>query len=325
MVFQYNEMKMGVFRNIIKSEDGSILGMVMIFFLVLTIIGTAFLSMAAQEGKLSMRNVQRTQALASAESGINIGLWRLNHGPDSQGTFSNGSMSVTYDSVAQILTSTGTSVSVSKTVSVELWRDHPFNHIVAYKTQLDTSNYTLNHLKGRGIKHFDPLPQAIMDYYDTTGIGNYHHDGDTAFSALIDTGIHYIKGNVWMKSGSSLIGTLVVTGGIKFTGTVSVQAQQMPESSLYYPAIVVGDTAETDISGTPLLKVRGAVFSTGYVNFKGDTLTGPIVANKVVLKAGVVITDYGDEKYYKYPPGFLGPDIYDWEKYIKKGSWASSN
>jgi Tfp pilus assembly protein PilX len=314
---------MDVFRNIIKSEDGSILGMVMIFFLVLTIIGTAFLSMAAQEGKLSIRSVQRTHALASAESGINIGLWRINQGPDSQGTFSNSSMSVTYDSVAQILTSTGASASASKTVSVELWWDHPFNHIVAYNIQLDTSNYTINHLKGHGIRHFDPLPEVNFAYYDS--IADFHHAGDTSFSAPIDSGIHYIDGNVWMKSGSSLIGTLFVTGGIKFTGTVSIQAQQMPDSSLYYPAIVVGDTAETDILGTPLLKVKGAIFSTGYVNFKGDTLTGPIVANKVVLKAGVVITDYGDKIYYKYPPGFLGPDIYDWEKFIKKGSWTSGS
>ncbi|MCK4716001.1 MAG: pilus assembly PilX N-terminal domain-containing protein [Candidatus Marinimicrobia bacterium] len=314
---------MDVFRNIIKSEDGSILGMVMIFFLVLTIIGTAFLSMAAQEGKLSTRSVQRTQALASAECGINIGLWRINRGPDSQGTFSNGSMSVTYDSLAMVLTSTGTSVSASKTVSVELWKNHPFNHIVAYKTQLDTSNYTLNHLKERGIRHFDPLPDVDNAYYNS--IANFHHVGDTSFSAPLNSGIHYIDGNVWMKSGSSLIGTLVVTGSIKFTGTVSIQSQQMPDSSLYYPAIIVGDTAETDISGTPLLKIKGAIFSTGYVNFKGDTLSGPIVANKVVLKAGVVITDYGDKKYYKYPPGFLGPDIYDWEKFIKKGSWVSSN
>ncbi|MBL7135090.1 MAG: hypothetical protein ISS81_00675 [Candidatus Marinimicrobia bacterium] len=314
---------MGAFRNIIKSEDGSILGMVLIFFLFLTIIGTAFLSLAAQEGKLSIRSVQRTQALASAESGINIGLWRLNYGPDSQGTFSNGSMSVTYDSVAQILTSTGTSVSAYKTVSVELWKDHPFNHIVAYKTQLDTSNYTLNHLKGRGIKHFDPLPGADSTYYDS--IADFHHIGDTSFSAPLNSGIHYIDGNVTMKNGSILIGTLFVTGGIKFLGTVLIEAQQMPDSSLYYPAVVVGDTAETDILGTPLLIIKGAVFSTGYVNFKGDTLTGPIVANKVVLKSGVVITDYGNEKYYKYPPGFLGPDIYDWEKFIKKGSWANSN
>ena len=317
---------MDVFKNIIKSEDGSILGMVMIFFLILTIIGTAFLSMAAQEGKLSIQNVQRTQALASAESGINIGLWRLNHGPDSQGTFSNGSMSVTYDSVAQILTSTGTSATVSKTVSVELWRDNPFNHIVSYQTQLDTSNYTLNHLKDHGISHFDPLPEVNNAYYDSiASIYGFHHVGDTSFSAPIDTGIHFIDGNVTMKNGSSLFGTLFVTGSIKFLGTVSIQAQQMPDSSLYYPAIVVGDTAETDILGTPLLIIKGAVFSTGFVNFKGDTLTGPIVANKVVLKSGVVITDFGDEKYYKYPPGFLGPDIYDWEKYIKKGSWVSSD
>ncbi len=315
---------MNVFKNIIKSEEGSILGMVLIFFLVMTIIGTAFLSLASQEGKLSIRSVQRTQALASAESGINIGLWKINHGPDSQGTFSNGSMSVTYDSVAQILTSTGTLATVSKTVSVELWQDHPFNHIVSYNTLLDTSNYTLNNLKGHGIKHFDPLPEPDMAYWYS--IADFRVFGDTIFDTPLIDGIYYIEGNLRMKSGSSLIGTLVVTGGIKFTGTVSIQAQQMPDSSLYYPAIIVGDTAETaDISGTPLLKVKGAIFSTGYVNFKGDTLTGPIVANKVILKSGVVITDYGNEVYYKYPPGFLGPDIYDWEKYIKKGSWVSSN
>jgi len=314
---------MDVFRNFIKSEDGSILGMVLIFFLVLTITGTAFLSMAAQEGKLSIRNVQRTQAIASAESGINISLWRINRGSDSQGTFSNGSMSVTYDSVSQILISTGTSGTASNTVSVELRKDHPFNHIATYKTQLDTSNYTLNYLKGHEIRQFDPLPGVNNGYYDF--IADFHHVGDTSFSAPLDSGIHYINGNVTMKNGSSLVGTLFVTGGIKFLGTVSIQAQQMPDSSLYYTAVVVGDTAETAVLGTPLLNIKGAIFSTGYVNFKGDTLTGPIVADKVNLKAGVVITDYGNEKYYKYPPGFFGPEIYDWEKFIKKGSWTSGS
>lgn len=306
-----------------KSEEGSILGMVLIFFVILTIVGTAFLSMASQEVMLSRRWVLRVQAMGLAEGGINIGLWRINHGPDLCGTFSNSFMSVTYDSLSMTLTSNGTSGNVSKTVSVELYKDHPFNHVVAYNTLLDTSNYHINYLKGHGIKYFNPLPQVSMDYYDTSGVGNYHHAGDTTFSATLDSGIHYIVGDVWMRSGSSLNGTIVVMGGIKFTGSVTIQAQQMPDSSLYYPAIIVRDTAETDISGTPLLTIKGAVFSTGYVNFKGDTLTGPIVADRVELKSNVVITDYGSDTYYQYPPGFVGPDNYDWDKFIKKGSWQS--
>lgn len=305
----------------IKSEDGSILGMVLVFFLILTIVGTAFLTLASQESMLSAKQYHRTRAFYRAESGLNIALWRINRGADGFGTFSTDTVTVEFDTVTNILRATGTSGTAERTLQVSLYQDHPFNHIVAYKTQLDTSNYTLNYLKDRGIKHFDPLPGVNNAYYDS--IANFHHVGDTSFSAPLNSGIHYIDGNVWMKSGSSLIGTLVVTGGIKFTGTVSIQAQQMPGSSLYYPAIVVGDTAETDITGTPLLIIKGAVFSTGYVNFKGDTLTGPIVANKVNLKAGVVITDYGNDKYYHYPPGFIAEEYFDWEKRRVEGSWRN--
>jgi hypothetical protein len=46
----------------IKSEDGSIMGMVFIFFIILTIVGTAFLTMASQESMLSAKQYHRTRA-----------------------------------------------------------------------------------------------------------------------------------------------------------------------------------------------------------------------------------------------------------------------
>ena len=316
---------MGAFRNIIKSEDGSILGMVLIFFLVLTIIGTAFLSLAAQEGKLSIRSVQRTQAFASAESGINIGLWRLNHGPDSQGTFSNGSISVTYDSVAQILTSTGTSATVSKTVSVELWQDHPFNHILTFVESLDTSNFTLTSMQSHEIIQFDKLPTVDLAYYYS--IADYVYSSDQNFSDTLNSGIHYVSGHVDAKEGTYLDGTLIATKGVKFTAHVTINAQMVPDTTIYYPALIVCDTTYSEydeISGNPNLTINGAIYSTGFVCFKGKLLSGPIIAPYIELKSGVVIDDLDNPQYYNNPPGFEILEG-DYNKYIKKGSWTSSN
>jgi len=318
---------MSAFRNFIKSENGSILGMVMIFFLVLTIIGTAFLSMAAQEGKLSTRSVQRTQALASAECGINIGLWRINRGPDSQGTFSNGSMSVTYDSLAMVLTSTGTSVSASKTVSVELWEDHSFNHILTFGESLDTINFTLTSMKSHDIIQFNELPTVDLAYYHS--IADYIYSSDQVFSSTLNSGIHYVNGHVDAKEGTYLDGTLIATKGVKFTGHVTINAQLVPDTTIYYPALIVCDTTSTEydeVSGNPNLTINGAIYSTGFVSFGGKLLSGPIIAPSIELKSGVIIDDLGNPQYYNNPPGFGSPEEEnDYDKFIKKGSWVSSN
>ncbi|MFA4907179.1 MAG: pilus assembly PilX N-terminal domain-containing protein [archaeon] len=305
----------------IKSEDGSILGMVLVFFLILTIVGTAFLTLASQESMLSAKQYHRTRAFYRAESGLNIALWRINHGADNFGTFSTDTVTVEFDTLTNILSATGTSGTAERTLQVSLFQDHPFNHIVSYQTALDTSGFILENLNGHDIQTYTQMPHVVLSYYSSHA--DYYYTVDTSFSVMTP-GIYYVDGDVTMKNGTVLNGTLVATKSVKFIGTVTINAQLVPDTTIYYPALVSGDTVQTsDVSGNPNLTINGAVFSSGIVNFKGKTISGPIIANKVVLKSGVIIDDQGSDKYYHYPPGFTAEENFDWEKRRVKGSWRN--
>jgi len=306
---------------LVDNENGSVLGMVLIFFLVLTITGTAFLSLSALEGQSGVRQIQRHRAFFLAESGLSIGFWRLNHGADHLCNFSDEQMTVLYDSSNQTLTATGMVGQVTRTVRVNVFEDYPFNHIVAYQNQLDTSNFYLSCLDGHGIAWFSSIPAPDLNYYYSRA--NYIYNDDQTFDGTMPDGIYFVDGSVTMKNGTTLNGTMIVTGGIKFIGQVTISAQQMPDTNLYYPAIIAADTAQTesDVSGTPQLTINGMVYSSGFVLFKGKLISGPIVANKVILKSGVDIDDGGSLRYYHYPPGFPGAENFDWHKMPVAGTW----
>lgn len=307
-----------------QDQSGGVLIMVMVFFLVFTIIGTAYLSLAALEGRSSIAQYQRTRAFLLAESALNLSLWRINHGPDYLGTFSNDSLAAVYDSTTYILTGTGFAGNATRQLQVQLFKDHPFNHIVSYQTLLDTSNFSLSSMTGHGISRFNPLPgiASALNYYQDSA--SYRYYSDQTFSGTMSSGIHFVDGNATMKNGTVLNGTLIVTEGVKFLGAVTINAQKdKSDTTRYYPALIAGDTAQTeiDITGNPQLIINGAVYSNGYIIFKGKLISGPIVAPKVILKSGVEINDQNSARYYRYPAGFDSPENFDWKKLIVKGSW----
>ncbi|MEA3499634.1 MAG: pilus assembly PilX N-terminal domain-containing protein [Candidatus Marinimicrobia bacterium] len=305
---------------IIKSENGSVLGMVLIFFLVMTIIGVAFLTMASQEASLFEKQLDKTKAFRIAESGINIALWRINSGPDLYGSFSNDSLSVTYDSTAMILSSTGISGSHQQTISVNLFIDSPFNHIISYTNTLIEQSYSLNNTPGHEEETFDELPVIDLSHYIYIADNIYY--SDTTFKNTTLNGINFIFGNVTIKNDVKVYGTVVATGSIKFIAQVEIYAQQMPDTTTYYPALVAADTAhavDSEIYGAPNVTIKGAIYCNGSVGIKGGEITGPIVAKDITLSNNAVITDEGSEKYYLYPPGFGNED---YNKYIVSGSWS---
>lgn len=305
-------------------ETGGVMILVMVFFLAFTIIGTSYLGLAAMESRASLAQLQRTKAFLQAENALSLSLWRINHGYDRFGTFTSDSLSAAYDSVNYILRAWGSSGGYTCSLQVQLFKDHPFNHIATYKDVLDTSNYYLSYLSGHQIAQFNELPSiyTVLNYYYS--IANYRYEGNQNFSGTMSSGIHYVNGSVTMKNGTTLNGTLVVTDGVKFVGHVEINAQKDPtDTLLYYPALVAGDTAQTaaDILGDPLLIIRGAVYSTGTVIFKGKEISGPIIAPKIILKSGVTVSDQGDARFYQFPKGFGDLANFDWKKLVVKGSW----
>lgn len=319
-------MKAPGIRNLLKSEKGSALATVLIFFLIVTIIGSSLLSMATQEITFSRQSIHKTQAQYYAESGLSIAIWRMNQGADYLAAFSTGFTSVAIDTNNFILTATGTAGNQTASIAWQFYEDHPFNHILTYGTSLDTANFTITSMGAHDITQFSELPNVDLTYYYS--IADYHYTGDQSFNSVLFPGIHYVAGHVDAGNGTYLDGTLIATDGIKFTGHVTINAQMMPDTNIYYPALIATDTtiAEDDeILGNPNLNVNGAIYSTGFVSFMGEMLTGPIIAPNIELKAGVIVDDLGNPQYYTLPPGFGSTEEKDYEKFFKYGTWTKVN
>lgn len=310
----------------LKSEDGVVLAMIMVFFLFMTIVGSTLLSMASQEIMFSRHEIQKTQSYFNAESGLNIALWRINQGVDSDASFSSSSISVEVDTINLTLTANGVTGTYSTSLSWGLKEDYVFDHTISFGTVLDTSHFTLTSGAAADISQFDVLPAIDLPYY--LSIADYVYYSDQVFSSVLPEGIHFINGHINANNGTELNGTLIATTGIKFVGIVTIIAQQVPDTNIYYPALISYDSTlveDNEVSGVPSLTILGAIYSNGFISFAGSTLSGPIIAPEVELKSGVIIDDLGYPEYYNTPPGFEPTEGQDLVKFFKIGSWRRLN
>jgi len=314
------------FMKNLKSEDGTVLAMVMVFFLFMTIIGSTLLSLASQEIMFSRHEIQKTQSYFNAESGLNIALWRVNQGIDSDASFSTSSVSVEVDTINLTLTATGVTGTYSTCLSWDLLEDNVFFHSISFGSDLDTSHFTLTSGTVSDISQFFVLPAIDLSYY--LSIADYVYYSDQVFSSVLPEGIHFINGHIDAKNGTYLEGTLIATTGIKFVGTVTIIAQQVPDTTIYYPAIISYDSTYTEINeitGVPNLTILGAIFSNDFICIKGSLISGPIIAPEIELKSGAIIDDLGNPQYYATPPGFEYPEDLDMYKLFKMGTWRRLN
>jgi predicted acyltransferase (DUF342 family) len=126
-----------------------------------------------------------------------------------------------------------------------------------------------------------------------------------------------VKGNVELRNGTTLIGSLYATGTITMSGTVTINAMQLPDESPlypgYFPALVAlrGSAQEqeeeddatdmdskTDVSNN--ITINGLIFSRRSVKFgSGVNVTGIIIARKVYLDGSCRVTFDGK---YRLPP-----------------------
>jgi hypothetical protein len=309
-----------------SDQSGSALVMVMIFFLIFTVIGTAYLSLSALEASSSVAQVQRARSFIFAESALSQSLWRLNHGSDLLGTFDQDSLTAIYDSTTYLLTAEGKVGNTTCQLQILLQNDHHFNHVLSYTDDLDTNKYKINHLPGHEIKQFTSLPDIVqvLNYYYS--IADYKYTGDQTFQGTMSSGIHFVEGEANLKNNTVLHGTIIATEMVKLLGSVTIIAQKVPpDSTSYYPAIIAGDTAKTeiDIHTNPQVTIFGAVFATGKIFIMGMA-TGPLIAPEIKLRGPNEINDHNDPFLYSIPPGFNLIESESLQKIIVRGSWQET-
>ncbi len=101
-------------------QRGYILGVVLIFFLVFTLLGLAFIRMADLEGISALKHAHKSRAYYYAAAGIHKGLWRLNSIGKAAASFSDSMATVVFDSTSNTLTATSSVGAVSQAIRATL-------------------------------------------------------------------------------------------------------------------------------------------------------------------------------------------------------------
>ncbi len=105
---------------IVAEQRGYILGLVMIFFVVFSIMGLGFIHMGGLERLQTSKYSQKEKAFYHAAGGIHKGLWLANKVSNLAATYSDATVSVVYDSVGFILTATGQAGGAQKKIRATL-------------------------------------------------------------------------------------------------------------------------------------------------------------------------------------------------------------
>jgi len=302
-----------------KSEDGSVLGIVMVYFVVFSLTGLIFISLADQAHLQNVDAIHDYKNHWAVESAINEALWRLNNGPDSLATFQDSTLYSTYNEATMTLTVGTDQWDRPFEVSLEIELDHVFNNTFYTTMPIDTSDPAITFLSDDiDIQQADSLPTLDTTYYLQNAVEIYP-TGAVLFDTLT-SGIHYVKSGVTeLKNNTYLEGTLLVLGKLKVVGTNVILKAGQDSSGAYLPALIVADsvttTAITDIT------IEGAIISYGSFDIKSGTITGPFIGNDLNVQTSLIIDDQGSDQYYTYYPGFGTPDTSGTAKIIQKGSW----
>lgn len=319
-----------VFKSqLVTEQSGFILGLVLIFFLIFTILGYGLIEMAGHESIQVVKYYNRMQAFYNAEAGIHKSLWLLNCVSAKSASFSDGTVKVTYHSSKKKIISQGIAGKTNYSIEVLLEQDNPFRHIISYqdKLKLDKKDVTLAYQPGHEPKKTSNFPLADMSYYKSIAdtIIKAGKSGKVKLSGKKWQGVIFVNGKVELKKGTKVLGTVVATGSIKLKGAIEIKAQQVPFTNAYYPAfypaIICGSSKDIEVKKSQT--IQGTIYSLGEVEIEKGVCTGPIVADEVEVKKKSILSDASESKYYVHPPGFIYPFKNSGDLRIKSGGWKS--
>jgi len=310
--------------NFIHNEEGSILGIALLYFLIFSIIGMTVLELTNFFRLDSLGESHFYENKYAVESGLNVAIWRANTGEDSLANYDNNGVISEYIDSTRILTVSTSTWNLPYEVIVELKPVHSFERIESYTTKVDTNKGTINYMFGRDPLKFIYLPDIDTAYFRQNAV--QIHTVDVNYNSALTAGIHYIDGaTVELRSGASLTGSLVGVNNaqIRFKKNGATTIHAGTDTGGVYLPVIVTDSSST-VTFDKRQFVNGAVFMERDRNINIDgTFTGPIIGHRLAMKKSGIIDDQDSDIYYVWPPGFGDLYSYDWPKMIKKGSWRN--
>ena len=305
-------------HKILKEQNGYILGLVMIFFVVFTLLGLAFLRMAGDE-RIHVHNYQdHLKAFYNAENGIYKGLWLLNKVSKAAATFSNDSVDVSFDSTNLTMTAEGISGSVRDSIKIYLQATWPYvlysdTDILQmtkgsgtitgdvhsnFDVDIDAGNFTLIGDSTEVIPNI-AVPTIDWSFFETKAkdVSQYStSDIDFTAGGSPYSGVWYTTNKANIQKDATINGTVVAEGAVGIRENTTVTAT--PSN---YPAVIAkknsGGAAFFQENG---VQITGFIYSGEEIKFEGDDFIlngGLVAATKIHNADGVSQTITRDTDY----------------------------
>lgn len=321
------------------NEQGYILGMVLIFFLIFSIMGLGFIKMASLEAVQVANYHDRVRALYNAEGGIHKAMFLLNQSSAAAATFSDSTVMVSYDSVNHIMKATGLAghIQDSIKVTVQPGPDWPYLMFSDTKTLKLTEGggsitgdlYSNTQVDIDHNKYFidgaiTVAPPAVSPpvvnwaFFENEAIAaGQRVAGDKTFDATGNpyTGVWYVTGNAKIKANAIINGTIAAEKAVQFEEDNS----SLIATPSNYPAIVAGE--QIDANSDNVL-IEGLIYTAKDYRNGGDNLVfrGAIITiEDIHNQNGVNKTITYDESYLRGVAGMTfsgsnpGYEILTWE------------
>jgi len=298
---------------------------IMITAVIFSATGLGVLDMASIVNLDTQTAVQKVQDQIEVESFANVALWRVNAGNDNLGTFSAGDLSATFDSTTKKLSVIKTSGDEQTGLLLSLEEDNHFLRAVASSGTFYTNGRTVNPEPQHQVRtQVGFLPQADLQYFMDNAVEIHYENSYTYYDSDLSEGINVFVGNHLVFERVELENTTLVFTGtdINFWKNNVIKAAADENGAL--PALVFTNPySDFDIYGfwsSWRDEIEGAIYSAGTVRLYNGELSGPVVAQTVVLYDNMDFTDDEHSEYYQWPHGFGSYSDYDWPKQIEE--WA---
>ncbi|MFA5144301.1 MAG: hypothetical protein WC522_09125 [Candidatus Omnitrophota bacterium] len=319
-----------------NGQKGTILITTFIIMTALLVMTAAFLYMAAGRVKSGGYGLTDAKALWAAEAGLQQVMYKLKNDSGYRssptpldGDVGDGSYSVTVlmDGSTYTVTSTGTvglshrtvtqSMVVSAAPEAFQYAIHSGNDMAfhnCYGTVSGSDVDAGNNISGESHMDFsgdhneytDTInPSLTISVYEP--LADYTDPDNKTFYAGTYSGIWYVHGNVTIRSGVTLNGSIIAEGNISTQSNAVININ--PSSA--YPALVTGTNHNITLN-IKNSTLNGLIYSSKNITINGNnsnnSISGAIMCgNNFDLTSGNHVTiTYDSDIYSNPPPGFSG-------------------
>lgn len=291
---------------------------IMITAVIFSATGLGVLNLATIVNLDTQEAVKTVQNQVEVESFANIALWRVNAGGDNLGTYSSGDLSATFDSTTKSLSVTKMVDGEATSLYIGLEEDYHFKRAVATSGTFYSNGLSVEPEPQHQVRsQMGFLPQADLQYFVDNAAQIHYDNSRTYHTADLSEGI-----NVFMGSGLTFDRVSMENTTLVFAGTnIDFWKRNVIKSGSGDMPALVFTNPNSDFTFYGFWSsyrdiIEGAVYSAGTVRLWNGTLSGPVVAETVVLNRDMNFTDDENSQFYQWQNGFGAYDDYDWPKQI---------